>query len=77
MLLIEGIIFLGFGAMGSWFVGRRRFNRRNFAGVEEFRSYAGMLLITLLEKCVSILCWFLVLYGISMLMVSLVTRCWG
>ena len=76
MLLIEGIIFLGFGAMGSWFVGRRRFNRRNFAGVEEFRSYVRMLLVTLLEKCAAILCWFLLLCGVSMLMVLLVTRYW-
>ena len=41
---MEGVIFLGLGALGSCFLGHIRFKYQTFAGVEEFRGYAIIML---------------------------------
>ena len=46
------IAALAVGIAGWFWVGRRRFQRRNFAGVEEFNGYASMLVARLFERVV-------------------------
>lgn len=45
-----GGILLVSGAVTWFWVGRRRFRRRNQAGIEEFSSYGGMVLARAFEK---------------------------
>lgn len=45
-----GFLILVAGAIAWLWVGRRRFNRRNVAGIEEFSSYGRMVLTKLWEK---------------------------
>lgn len=45
-----GFFFLVAGVIAWLWVGRRRFNRRNIAGIEEFSSYSWMVLTKAVEK---------------------------
>jgi hypothetical protein len=58
-----GLSLLCVGAVAWLFVGRRRFRRRNLAGVEEFSSYGQMLLIKVVERLLRIGAAGLVLLG--------------
>jgi hypothetical protein len=42
-VLIAGVVLVIAGGLARFWVGRREFQRRNMAGVEEFRSYGGSL----------------------------------
>jgi hypothetical protein len=48
----SGLFFLVAGVAGSLWVGRRKFYRRNAAGVERFKSYGGAVAANLIEKIV-------------------------
>lgn len=48
------IILIALGGAGLMYVGRRKFNRRNFAGVEEFSGYASMLVNRLFERAIKV-----------------------
>lgn len=63
MSLIVSLVLIGIGVAILFWTSQRRFNRRNVAGVEEFRSYAGLLLVRLLETSGRIMAWLLVIAG--------------
>src|ERR1700744_1582617 len=48
--IILSFTFLLIGTGLRYLIGRRRFVRRNYAGLETFRSYTRFLLITCLER---------------------------
>jgi hypothetical protein len=41
--LIAGVVLVIAGGWARFWVGRREFRRRNRAGIEEFRSYGGLI----------------------------------
>jgi hypothetical protein len=47
---IYGIIFLLIGACIRYQIGKRRFNRRNIAGLQIYTSYLKGLIIATIEK---------------------------
>jgi hypothetical protein len=51
------------GIAGLVWKGRRKFYRRNAAGIEEFKSYGGALVTAWLEKTVGIVSWILIFVG--------------
>jgi hypothetical protein len=63
-----GFVFLMAGIAAWFFVGRRRFHRRNAAGIEEFNGYASMLGTRVFEKGLRILAVLLVLAGFGLMM---------
>lgn len=63
-----GVAFLVAGIVAWFFVGRRRFNRRNANGLEQFNGYASMLVTRLAEKGLRILAVLLVLAGFGLMM---------
>ena len=65
--LIVGIVLLAAGGFARLWVGRRRFHRRNAAGVEEFQSYGGALATQGIEKLASIAGVVLILLGLMLI----------
>ncbi|MGF7072365.1 hypothetical protein [Mucilaginibacter sp. 3215] len=53
-LTIYAIILLLIGLLLRYLIGRRRFNRRNIAGLQHFRSYSQALFITTFEKLLNL-----------------------
>lgn len=54
--------------LATWFwIGRRRFQRRNIAGVEEFGSYGAMLLTAGFEKLLRIVAALAILAGLLLM----------
>ncbi len=49
-VLFVGLIFLFLGAAGLYIRGKRKFQRRNVAGVEEFKSYRSAVGTNFLES---------------------------
>jgi preprotein translocase subunit SecG len=49
-LLIMGVLALSVGLFLWYWINKRQFNRRNFAGVEGFTSYEKSVLIRFLER---------------------------
>lgn len=61
--LILGIVLL-IGGISLWYlINRRRFNRRNFAGLEEFSSYEKSWFVTFLERIGKLVALALVIFG--------------
>lgn len=54
MGLVVGIIFICAGGYGVYWTGKRSFERRNLAGIEEFASYGKALGTRAFEKLVRI-----------------------
>ena len=48
------LALLAAGGAGWIIVGRRRFNRRNFAGIEEFNGYGSMLIARFIERIIRV-----------------------
>ncbi len=69
-MLWTGLILLVTGFAGILFVSRRRFYRRNVAGVEEHNGFGKMLVTTWAEKLIKFVSVFFVLGGVSMSMMS-------
>lgn len=63
MSVVWGIIFLCAGIYGVYWTGKRSFERRNVAGIEEFASYGKALGTRAIEKMVRIVSWFSVALG--------------
>lgn len=54
MIKAIGIVFFLIGAYGIYWSGKRSFERRNMAGVEEFSSYGKVVSARAVEGTVSI-----------------------
>jgi hypothetical protein len=50
MTIVWGILFLVGGFFLRFQINKRQFNRRNAAGVEEFKSYGNAYTIQIMEK---------------------------
>jgi hypothetical protein len=66
-LSIGGIVLTVLGFSGLFFVGRRRFNRRNMFVVEEFSSYSRVVLTRLFESVIGFASWLFLVLGVLML----------
>jgi hypothetical protein len=49
------ILLLLFGLLVRYIIGRRKFNRRNIAGIQGFKSYAIAVLTMTIEKLANII----------------------
>lgn len=63
MSVVWGIIFLCAGGYGVYWTGKRSFERRNVAGIEEFASYGQALGTRAIEKVVRIASWLSIALG--------------
>lgn len=61
--LLMGIFFVAIGGFAIYWSGKKSFERRNQAGVEEFSSYAGALGSKALEGTIKIAGMFSVIIG--------------
>jgi hypothetical protein len=66
MNLFWAIIFIGGGFFLRFQINKRQFNRRNAAGVEEFKSYGTAYTTQILEKIGRIIGVFFIIIGIFM-----------
>jgi hypothetical protein len=66
MNLIWAIIFIAAGFFLRFQINKRQFNRRNSAGVEEFKSYGNAYATQMLEKIGRIVGVFFIIIGILM-----------
>lgn len=64
IMLIMGVLALSISAVLLFWIGKRRFKRRNFAGLEGFSSYEKSLAIPFLERIGKWLAYALILVGI-------------
>lgn len=63
MSAVFGLIFICAGGFGIYWTGKRSFNRRNIAGIEEFASYGKALGTKAIEKVVRIMSWLAIALG--------------
>jgi len=54
-LTIYAIILLTIGLSLRYIIGKRRFNRRGIAGLQQFRSYKHALMVCFIERLINIL----------------------
>ena len=66
MVLFWGLVFLAVGLGGRFFIGRRKFHRRNVAGIEEYKSYTSALTNSVFDRIAAIASGILILLGILM-----------
>lgn len=66
-ILIVGIISLTIGGALRYWVNRRRFNRRNPAGLQQFRNYELAWSVTLLERLGKLIGLILFLFGLLLI----------
>jgi len=66
MILFFGIVFILGGFVTRFQINKREFNRRNAAGVEEFKSYGNAYGIKIIEKVGRLVGGFLIVVGILM-----------
>jgi hypothetical protein len=60
------ILFIAGGFFLRFQINKRQFNRRNAAGVEEFKSYGNPYTVQILEKIGRYVGFFLIIIGIMM-----------
>jgi len=60
----DGLLLVFAGLAVRFIVGRRRFSRRNFTGVQVFSSYIASQLVPLMEKLFNIVGTLLILMGL-------------
>lgn len=65
------ILMFVLGCIGAYWMNSRAFNRRNVAGVEEFKNYASSVLIRTVEKIVSIGSWLFIIAGAATFLMNL------
>lgn len=58
-----GILFVIIGVTCLLVIGRRRFYRRNEAGLEEFDNYTKAVASTFIEGIISAIAWILIGFG--------------
>jgi hypothetical protein len=68
MVLVLAIIFLLGGIVLRFQINKRRFNRRNAAGVEEFKSYGRAYTTQMAEKVGRLLSLALIVIGVLLLL---------
>lgn len=73
-LKILGGITIIIGVVIRYLIKRRKFNRKNWAGVELFKSYGRMHLISLLERFGGLIGLLLIIGGIVILALSIITK---
>jgi len=66
----NGLILLFVGLLLRFLIGRRRFRRRNHAGVEVFSSYMASQIILLFEGVFNLLGLFMIICGIVAVLVG-------
>lgn len=64
--LYFGIIILLVGIALRYWINRRRFYRRNAAGIEGFSSYEKAVIVRILEKFGKLIAWVFILFGLLM-----------
>lgn len=67
MTLFWGIIFIATGLAARFFIGRRKFNRRNVAGIEEHINYSSALGNAVFDKIISITGFIVIALGIMLI----------
>jgi hypothetical protein len=65
-MIILGILFIIGGFLLRFQINKRQFNRRNSAGVEEFKSYGNAYTIKIMEKVGRLAGFFFIIVGIFM-----------
>ena len=71
MFFFWGIVFIVAGVVGSHWVGRREFYRRNNAGVEEFSSYGSSVVAKMVERLARTVSFIAILVGVAMIVLPL------
>lgn len=69
ILLLSGILCLLIGLGLQFWIGKRRFNRKNIIGLEGFSSYEKMLFVRFIERIGKIISYVVILLGILFLWV--------
>jgi len=54
-IILCGLLLAGFGLLVRYHIGRRRFNRRGMAGLQQFTSYKRALIVSSIETLINIL----------------------
>lgn len=70
MIKAIGILLFFLSCFGLYWVGKRAFNRRNAAGVQQFNSYGGALAANAIEGIVKIASWLGIALGFMMFCVG-------
>ena len=70
MLKILAWMALLLGILIRYSIGRRRFKRRNVAGLQQFRSYESAILIRLFEKISGLIAWMMIAGGLLVLLLD-------
>lgn len=65
----NGMILLCAGLLIRYLIGRRRFNRKNFVGLQVFSSYLASRLIPILENIFNFLGLILICFGAVMMLI--------
>ena len=68
-LLVIGLIAVALGLGLIYWINRRKFNRRNGAGLEGFSSYEKSVLVRFLERVGKWAAYILIIYGIVSILV--------
>lgn len=63
IVLIIGVLALSISTVLLFWIGKRRFKRRNLAGIEGFSSYEKSLVVPFLERIGKLLAYILILVG--------------
>lgn len=59
----NGLILISIGLLMRFLIGRRKFNRRNVAGIEVFSSYLTAVTIRLFERLFNLFGLLLIVFG--------------
>jgi len=71
ILLLFGILCLLIGLGLQFWIGKRRFNRKNIVGIEGFSSYEKMLFVRFIERIGKLISFTIIVLGILLLWVYL------
>ena len=69
-LTVIAIILIVVGLVLLYWIGKRNFNRRNLAGLQQFKDYNTALLLILLERLGNIIAVLLILAGILLYVIK-------
>jgi len=69
-LTIYAIILLALGLSLRYIIGKRRFNRRGVAGLQQFKSYSVALITTIVESVVNIIAALLIIGAICLYLIK-------
>lgn len=71
---LTGFVILGLGIAGRVYVARRRFYRRNIAGIEEFAGFGRMVVTRFAEGVINLAAWVTIFAGAVCLLTMTVHR---